>query len=72
MSWISEAHGFWHAQQNMGVIDRYATCPLDCEPWQAEDDQWEWENDWETGTVTCGHCKARLRSVDHVRLCPER
>jgi hypothetical protein len=71
---LSEEHAFWHVQRNAGIIPAQAVCPLDCgeNEWQMENAQWEWENDWETGTATCGHCKARLRSVEHVRLCPER
>lgn len=61
--WIPAAHAQWHQ-----IHGREAACPLDCAP-----DGWDPDPyDWEDGNVICGHCKARDRSVEHVRLCPSR
>lgn len=66
---LGEQHEFWHRQRDRGFIDAHTACPLDCgeNEWQMDED-----HGWEDGNVTCGHCKARGRSVEHVRLCPER
>ena len=59
-----EEHTFWHMQNGPREL---LTCPWDCyDP--PEHDEFEWE----AGNVTCGHCGQRKRSVEHVRLCPER
>lgn len=72
MTSLSEAHAHWHMQRNAGIIDPYACCPLDCAEDEARNQADYDEYEWEAGNVTCGHCKDRGRSVEHVRLCPSR
>lgn len=41
---LADEHAFWHHQQNMGYIDKYACCPLDCgagEIWDYDPDDEE-------------------------------